>query len=406
MFKRLSSGKRNDKRSEKGQVVVLIAVMITVLVGLAAMAIDLSYVFVQRRDMQNAADAGALAGARLVARFSANPTLNYRYRDLYYAVLEAAQANGANDITAYMINCPTGALGRKLSADDFTALGRPSPFLGIWVKTESRFGTFLSRMFGVNELGANAEAQAEFAVAQSASGVSPIGVQKAWLLSKGGSPVGKTFRIWSDSKEAGSTRGWMGLACHTESLAQMPPKSSTCSPDANTLKALMDSPYYQHDLNKFILMGGDPGTSAVVITYATNEPSDAYGAQIQRDGYNGRVYESLILPVYDYIYHYTTSDVCNPNSTKYDVNKCKGEEVFEGITTVYTPDSGYGGKYYYRVVDYAKFVVIGTGTQGNAKYIDGIFTDWVEPTSSFTAPCSYFAAGNVSFGSVVVKLTK
>ena len=97
MFNKLKYG----TSQEKGQVIVLIALMMVALLGLAAMAIDLSYVFVQRRDMQNAADAGTLAGGRLLALYQADPTMSLRYRDVYYEVLRGAQANGADDIIAY-----------------------------------------------------------------------------------------------------------------------------------------------------------------------------------------------------------------------------------------------------------------------------------------------------------------
>ncbi len=51
-------------KNRRGTVAVIIATSTIVFVGLSALAIDLSHLFVVRNELQNAADAGALAGAR------------------------------------------------------------------------------------------------------------------------------------------------------------------------------------------------------------------------------------------------------------------------------------------------------------------------------------------------------
>jgi hypothetical protein len=53
-----------DARSRIGQVLVTVALALLVLVGIVALAVDGGNVYAERRKMQNAADAGALAGAR------------------------------------------------------------------------------------------------------------------------------------------------------------------------------------------------------------------------------------------------------------------------------------------------------------------------------------------------------
>jgi Flp pilus assembly protein TadG len=56
--KNMSSG------SQKGAVTVLVALMLPVLLGAGALAVDLAYLHVVRNELQNDADAAALAGAR------------------------------------------------------------------------------------------------------------------------------------------------------------------------------------------------------------------------------------------------------------------------------------------------------------------------------------------------------
>ncbi len=57
-----------NKHASKGQVLILFAGAAVALIGILGLAIDLGYNMAQRRTMQNAADAGALAGAHAIAR--------------------------------------------------------------------------------------------------------------------------------------------------------------------------------------------------------------------------------------------------------------------------------------------------------------------------------------------------
>ncbi|PJB62974.1 MAG: hypothetical protein CO095_17400, partial [Armatimonadetes bacterium CG_4_9_14_3_um_filter_58_7] len=57
-----------SQRSESGVVVIIMAGGLILVLMFAGLAIDGSNAYLQHRRMQNAADAGALAGARLLAR--------------------------------------------------------------------------------------------------------------------------------------------------------------------------------------------------------------------------------------------------------------------------------------------------------------------------------------------------
>ena len=62
-MKTTAKPRKNDPRQQRGAVAVLVALMLPVLIASAAFAIDLAYVHVVRSEMQNDADAAALAGA-------------------------------------------------------------------------------------------------------------------------------------------------------------------------------------------------------------------------------------------------------------------------------------------------------------------------------------------------------
>lgn len=82
-------GRRWGRRTaERGQVLVLFAGGITVLLIVAALAFDAGMMLLERRDEQNAADAAALAGARFV--LTSNTEAEAAARDL-------AKANGFDD---------------------------------------------------------------------------------------------------------------------------------------------------------------------------------------------------------------------------------------------------------------------------------------------------------------------
>jgi hypothetical protein len=78
----------SPRRAERGQVLVLFAGGITVLLILAALAFDAGMMLLERRDEQNAADAAALAGARFI--LTSDTEAEAAARDL-------AKANGFDD---------------------------------------------------------------------------------------------------------------------------------------------------------------------------------------------------------------------------------------------------------------------------------------------------------------------
>ena len=53
-------------RNQRGSVTVIVGILIFMLVGFGALAVDISHLYVARNELQNAADAGALAGARVL----------------------------------------------------------------------------------------------------------------------------------------------------------------------------------------------------------------------------------------------------------------------------------------------------------------------------------------------------
>jgi Flp pilus assembly protein TadG len=98
-------------RRERGQTLIIIAVALVGLLALAGLAIDGGNLFMKRRRAQNAADAGALAGTRLVSLAIMTcdpidmPALDARVARV---VNEYAEQNGISDTNgvARWARCP------------------------------------------------------------------------------------------------------------------------------------------------------------------------------------------------------------------------------------------------------------------------------------------------------------
>jgi Flp pilus assembly protein TadG len=89
------SPNRRVAHREAGVVAVLVAIFLVVLFGFAALAIDMGRAFVVRNELQNAADAGALAGACGLAG-----TLIVNHAVSAWAAADTAAASAANAVVA------------------------------------------------------------------------------------------------------------------------------------------------------------------------------------------------------------------------------------------------------------------------------------------------------------------
>lgn len=93
-------------KNERGATIIIVALLMVIFIGLAAFAVDIGHLCVVRNELQNAADAGALAGARFL------------YNEDGTAVNEGANQIAYNAATANMgegraveVNWPGGNAG-------------------------------------------------------------------------------------------------------------------------------------------------------------------------------------------------------------------------------------------------------------------------------------------------------
>lgn len=150
------------RRNEKGQVLVFVALALVVLLGFAALGIDVGYMYSTRHELQRSADAGALAGASAFTTGDWNDTA-------VRAIAEVrARDYASRDV---VIDSPLDPASEV--AVSFPSLDR------IEVVTSRNANLFFARILGMADRLITARAVAQAAVAGPPTNVNCI---KPWAI--------------------------------------------------------------------------------------------------------------------------------------------------------------------------------------------------------------------------------
>src|SRR5438094_5648611 len=133
-------------RREGGQGMVLLALFLVVLVGLVGLGVDGGSLYLHRRGMQNAADAAAFAGARLVG-LGQTSTPVIRTEIEKYATKNYVD-NPAVNVTAFYTDNTNTHLGAITSAAGTV----PANTTGVEVITKQQASTFFLPVIGFSNL--------------------------------------------------------------------------------------------------------------------------------------------------------------------------------------------------------------------------------------------------------------
>ncbi len=251
-------------RGERGQLLVLFALMLVVILGVIALAVDGGYAYVQRRRMQYAADAAAVVGARVLVLGGSDAAVEA-------AVREYATQNGAD---AYM--------WRRLSATR------------IEVRTSYTFGTFFAPVVGISSMTARARSEADVSGVSAVRGVMPIAVREFPFL------FDRSYVLWSnDSRPAPGNFGWLdwnGGSRSTRELAE-----NICNPGNSGLQrvggwvwgapGVRASHLVRYCLNQWI------GKTVIVVLY------DAVYGRGARTSYHIAGFAAFVLEGYSFHGH-------------------------------------------------------------------------------------------------------
>src|SRR5579884_947673 len=130
---------------ERGQVVVLLAVTLTVLLGSSALVIDVGRAYITKRHLQASADAAALAGAQALPDAAAAVAVAQSYSGA------TGDRNDASNLPAVSVTATTKCLSTTRACN---------PVNAIVVQESTSSPTTFARLFGINSFTIGAKATA------------------------------------------------------------------------------------------------------------------------------------------------------------------------------------------------------------------------------------------------------
>jgi hypothetical protein len=170
-----------DRRGESGQVLVMGALMMTVLLGFLALVLDAGNAYAQRRFVQNGADAAAIAAARVLANNLDTGTADATVVAVLNQYLNAN--NGGSFVPAAGLAAEEGAwyvtpTGTRIAAIG-SGVGLPAAGFnqlpqiggqyvgGVEVVARKQFDTFVAGVVGIETMTVRASALGQFGVEES-----------------------------------------------------------------------------------------------------------------------------------------------------------------------------------------------------------------------------------------------
>ena len=160
-------------RSDRGATAVLIAFSIVGLLAFGGLVIDGGDAFAQRRQMQNAADSSATAGANALYRYKLQEP-GWSTTAIYDDALAEAQANGAKPGTfqcTLVLHSPSGTA--PCQNPTMATLDRA---WDVKVNVDSDNSTQLIRVVGIESFNARANATASLRAARPVRGTGPFAI--------------------------------------------------------------------------------------------------------------------------------------------------------------------------------------------------------------------------------------
>jgi len=163
------------KRNEKGQVLVLVALAIFVLLGFAALGIDVGFMYSVRHELQRSADAGALAG---VAPFTTRDWTDVSVRAEADALArDFATKNTVVKTQLNRLEPPNGEVHVYFPVNRIGHIG---------VDTSRNVDLFFARIFGIQNRTITAHAMAWAAPTnEKAECIMPFAIPLPWIDNNG-----------------------------------------------------------------------------------------------------------------------------------------------------------------------------------------------------------------------------
>ena len=271
------NAQRSQLGRQRGQIVIVFALSLVVVLLAVALVIDGGNAWSQRRATQNAADFAALAGTKIVAANAGAPQTN---ASVLSAVEAGLSSNGiattvlGTDYTASYVN----TLG-NLVAGYGTAGSIPAGVIGVQVSPTKAFSTYFLGVVGINRFNASATATAKYGFYEGTSGgpggnLVPIAVKLDVIVGLKNCPPGSTVGSGGPCNPVPLTQGDLSAPGQFAWLSWDGTGSAlyTCGQagGGGILGPPANSPSYTVPANGFIVVPGNTGVSNVCKTNIDN----------------------------------------------------------------------------------------------------------------------------------------
>ncbi|HOD35429.1 MAG TPA: pilus assembly protein TadG-related protein [Syntrophales bacterium] len=183
----------------RGAVAILVALLLVVFVGMGALAVDVGYLMVSRSELQNVADAAALAATRQLGvlyegmtsaqqvAYVVGGTDESLIKSAAAAVAISNQAGGVS-IAIDPDDILIGTWDSRLGPDPFSRTNSQPDAVRVTARRDQQVNnpvsTFFARVFGIQSAPVNAVATAAL-TGQSTAGPGglpiPVGISRAWF---------------------------------------------------------------------------------------------------------------------------------------------------------------------------------------------------------------------------------
>jgi hypothetical protein len=199
---------------ESGQSILIIAIVVMVLLALVALVVDVGNAYAHRRMVQNAVDAAALAGARMLAfRGATEPLEPVSHYEVALAVYTYAKENGLvqEDVRPELVL--DNGTRTPLLPQSYAEVPRTA--VGVWVEGDLPFNTYFAHLLGFPTMQVTADAAAYHITGPCSKDdcIFPIIVDESvFPVDAEGKPkpeLEKAYVLWEQSLKAPGNFGWI-----------------------------------------------------------------------------------------------------------------------------------------------------------------------------------------------------
>jgi len=223
---------------ERGQLVVLFALVLGVIVLAVGLVVDGGNALVQRRGAQNASDFAALGGARVIAQWIDGDFTNGTDANVRAAINNAVAANGG---TAVTYGAPSGP---RYVAENGSLLGYvntgaiPAGTAGVRVGSQRNWRPYFLSSIGITNWTASAVATAKGGYSQAGpppGTLFPVGISTSFFSTYpfcsgpiSGNPSDPCYpqRLTPGNLNVPGGFGWLKFGCGGYGLGQDPPANA------------------------------------------------------------------------------------------------------------------------------------------------------------------------------------